>query len=308
MLFCKGKMNKQENKKTGKSIKGKFAFVLACTIAVSATALCGCKDDEQSVKAENAQTEMESKPIKEYKFPAASEENDLLKIATSIKNPNAKVCYLTFDDGPTREITPKVLEILKKYDVKATFFTLGKMLEANRDVAKQVVDEGHLLANHSYYHEYEQLYASADSFMGEIEKTQALIDEISEGDSFKLVRFPGGGHNAGSYGAVKQDYKERLKENGYYFVDWNCLNGDAEASLRTADQLLARVKETAIGKNIVVLMHDAAAKKTTPDALGAIIEYLAKQGYEFKRLDEIDYYEGGSDDESELEKTSDMIL
>ena len=308
MLFSKGKKNKQENKKTGKSIKGKFAFVLACTIAVSATALCGCKDDEQSVKAENAQTEMESKPMKEYKFPAASEENDLLKIATSIKNPNAKVCYLTFDDGPTREITPKVLEILKKYDVKATFFTLGKMLEANRDVAKQVVDEGHLLANHSYYHEYEQLYASADSFMGEIEKTQALIDEISEGDSFKLVRFPGGGHNAGSYGAVKQDYKERLKENGYYFVDWNCLNGDAEASLRTADQLLARVKETASGKNIVVLMHDAAAKKTTPDALGAIIEYLAEQGYEFKRLDEIDYYEGGSDDESELEKTSDMIL
>lgn len=307
MLFCKRKINKKEKKKTEKSIRGKLALVLACTVAVSATALCGCKDDE-SVKAENVQTESESIPKKEYKFPAAAEENDLLKIATSIKNTKAKVCYLTFDDGPTKEITPKVLEVLKKYDVKATFFTLGKMLEANPDVAKQVADEGHLLANHSYYHDYEQLYASADSFMEEIEKTQALIEEISDGDSFKLVRFPGGGHNAGNFGAVKQDYKEKLKENGYYFADWNCLNGDAEASLRTPEQLLARVKETAIGKNIVVLMHDAATKKTTPDALGAIIEYLAEQGYEFKRLDEIDYYEGGSDDKSELEKTSDMIL
>ena len=256
-------------------------------------------DNESAVEAEIA----EEAPIKKvYNFPPAEAENDLLKIATSVADTDKKICYLTFDDGPTKEVTPKVLEVLDQYDVKATFFVLGKMLEANRDIGRREFDEGHLLANHSYYHQYKELYATGDSFMAEIEKTQQLISEITGEEAFKLIRFPGGGHNAGTYAAQKQDYKQLLKENGYYFVDWNCLNGDAEAALRSADELVARVKETAVGKNLVILMHDAAAKKTTPDALGAIIEYLKGQGYEFKRLDEIDYYA-----EPEIEQTS-MIL
>ena len=260
-----------------------FVIVVIAVFAISCS-----KDDEAQKKVEEDEKTVTAEKV--YNIPAASEENDLLKIATSVEDTEQKVCYLTFDDGPTEEVTPQVLDVLKKYDVKATFFMLGKMLNVNRELGKRVYDEGHLLANHSYFHVYEDLYATSDSFIEEIEKTNQLIKDVTGEEPFKLMRFPGGGHNAGSYGAQKQEYKNLLKEKGYYFVDWNCLNGDAEAALRSPEQLLQRVKETAIGKNIVVLMHDAATKTTTPEALGSIIEYLKGQGYEFKRLDEIDYY------------------
>ncbi len=246
--------------------------------------------EEKAIQAQIRAEEEAAAKAKQYNFPPAEEENDLLKIATSAQGVDTKICYLTFDDGPTKEVTPRVLDVLAQYDVKATFFVLGRMLELNRDITKRAYDEGHLIANHSYFHQYAELYASADSFTEEIERTHRLICEVTGEEAFKLMRFPGGGHNAGKYGEVKQQYKEVLKQKGFYFVDWNCLNGDAETALRSADGLLARVRETAIGKNIVVLMHDAAAKTTTPDALGSIIEYLRGQGYEFKRLDEIEYY------------------
>ncbi len=287
--------------------KGRMVKMIAvlCT-AIMVLTFSACTNTVKNGTEEG--TEQESKtvsvPKKEYNIPPASAENDLLKIATSVHGTDEKICYLTFDDGPTKEVTPRVLDVLKQYDVKATFFVLGNMLERNRDIGKRVADEGHLLANHSYYHQYKELYASADSFMAEIEKTQSLINEISGEESFPLIRFPGGGHNAGPYAAVKQEYKNVLKEKGYYFVDWNCLNGDAEAALRSAPELLARTKETAIGKNIVVLMHDAAAKVTTPDALGSIIEYLRGQGYVFRRLDEIQYY----DKSNKQEENSGMVL
>lgn len=260
-----------------------FIIVVIAVFAISCS-----KDDEAPKKVEEDGKTVTAEKV--YNIPAASEENDLLKIATSVEDTEQKVCYLTFDDGPTEEVTPQVLDVLKKYDVKATFFMLGKMLNVNRELGKRVYDEGHLLANHSYFHVYEDLYATSDSFIEEIEKTNQLIKDVTGEEPFKLMRFPGGGHNAGSYGAQKQEYKNLLKEKGYYFADWNCLNGDAEAALRSPEQLLQRVKETAIGKNIVVLMHDAATKTTTSEALGSIIEYLKGQGYEFKRLDEIDYY------------------
>lgn len=297
--------HKGQDKTAEHNQKSHFSILSAALIAiliVITMMLCSCGDIH--TQTDDPQTEATQEPKKVYNIPPASEENDLLKIATSVHNAETKVCYLTFDDGPSREVTPRVLDILKEYDVKATFFMLGKMIDAHRDIAQRVADEGHLLANHSYYHTYSDLYATADSFMTEIENTQKAIESITGENSFKLIRFPGGGHNAGTYGTAKQEYKEVLKEKGYYFVDWNCLNGDAESALRTADQLLARVKETAIGKNIVVLMHDAAAKKTTPDALGSIIEYLQSKGYEFKRLDEIEYY---SEDELKS-RVSEMIL
>lgn len=295
--------SKRKNNIKEKTLR-KFLPILLCSALVTGFAMTGCSDKQNVEEAAAVQEEVVKKPVREYKFPKAEEENDLLKIATDIGDEEAKNVYLTFDDGPTQEVTPKVLDVLKEHDVEATFFVLGKMLEKNRDVAERVVDEGHLLANHSYNHTYGSLYASEESFMDEINKTQALIDEISEGDSFKLIRFPGGGHNAGSYGSAKQKYKESLKKEGYYFVDWNCLNGDAEAALRSAEQLVSRTKETAIGKNLVILMHDAAAKTTTPEALGEIIEYFEDNGYDFKRLDEIDYYTG-RDAEDDAEESED---
>lgn len=280
-------------------------IAISLAVIVCITAMCSSGEKEQGEQKPEivSQEIVVEKPERVYNIPPATEENDLLKIATSVEDTGKKICYITFDDGPTKENTPKILDVLAQYDVKATFFILGKMLDANRDIGRRAYEEGHLIANHSYYHQYEILYKSADSFMAEINQTHQLIKEVTGEEPFKLIRFPGGGHNAGSFGAQKQEYKNVLKQNGFYFADWNCLNGDAEVSLRSADQLVQRVRETAVGRNIVVLMHDAAAKKTTPDALGSIIEYLRGQGYEFKRLDEVDYYS-----DRLKEEETDMVL
>ncbi len=223
-------------------------------------------------------------------IPPASQENNLLKLALDAKGTREKVCYLTFDDGPTKEVTPAVLDVLKTADVKATFFTLGKMLEANPEIAKRAFEEGHLLANHTYSHDYNLLYTSGDSFWGEVEKTAGLIQTITGEEPFPLMRFPGGSQNSGTYGTHKQEYKHLLQEKGYYYADWNSLNGDAEGHNRSAEELISRLKETSGANHIVVLMHDAATKKSTPDALPAIIQYLKEEGYIFKRLDEVPYY------------------
>ena len=199
-----------------------------------------------------------------------------------------KVAYLTFDDGPTLTVTPKILDTLRRYNVKATFFQVGSLIEENLDMARRVYDEGHLLANHSYAHNYSKLYATEDAFITEVEKTNQLIQKVSGNENYpKVFRFPGGGYNAGTWGANKQKYKEVLADKGVRYCDWNALNGDAEGGgNKTAAQLVERVKNTAKKEDIVILMHDAAAKKTTAEALPAVIEYLISQGYSFKRLDQ----------------------
>lgn len=198
-----------------------------------------------------------------------------------------KVAYLTFDDGPTKTITPQILDILRRYNVKATFFQVGTLIEENPDMARRVHDEGHLLANHSYAHNYSKLYETEDGFITEIEKTDALIREITGVEEYpKVFRFPGGGYNSGSWGESKQAYKKVLAEKGFRYCDWNALNGDAEGGSKSAEQLLARVQKTAVKEDVVILMHDAATKKTTAEALEPILQHLIEEGYTFKRLDQ----------------------
>lgn len=224
-------------------------------------------------------------------IPAAAEENDLLTILRN--SGQTRCCYLTFDDGPTENITPKILDVLRRYNVKATFFEVGSLIEANRDTARRVYEEGHLIANHSDGHNYEKLYASTDSFINEINKCYEAIKAVGNGeDPFRLVRFPGGSYksSADSYSPVKQDCKVALKDNGFYYCDWNALNGDAEGKKKDAQELLEYMKRNLDGEdNVVVLMHDAATKQATVDALPSIIEYFISEGYTFHRLDDVTY-------------------
>lgn len=219
-------------------------------------------------------------------YPQKPEVNPKLDTAI-LKNDGVKTCYLTFDDGPTLSVTPRILDTLRRYNAKATFFMVGTLIENNGSMARRVFDEGHLLANHSYAHNYSELYASKESFMNEIDKTYNLIYKITGNENYpKIFRFPGGGFNAGSHGEAKQIYKEVLKENGIRYCDWNSLNGDAEGKKRSTEELVERVKKTTNGKeDVVILMHDAASKSTTADALPYILEYLISQGYVFKTLD-----------------------
>ena len=224
----------------------------------------------------------------------ASEENNLINIIAEAKrNGMMKRAYLTFDDGPSSKVTSQVLDILKKYDIKATFFEVGKEIEKYPDIAKRVCNEGHLIASHSYSHNYDALYATEDSFKAEIEHSERVISELTGAPvDFKLMRFPGGSYNAGDHAAEKQIYKKTLADMGYYYCDWNTLNGDAEGKQKNADELVKFFKSCAASfveqdKNVIVLMHDSDVKQPTVDALERIIWYLMDKGYTFHRLDDI---------------------
>lgn len=239
--------------------------------------------------------------------PAASSENNLMNI---IENSGEKKhCYLTFDDGPTTNITPQILDVLRRYNVKATFFQIGSLIKTNTAVARRVYEEGHLIANHSDGHNYAKLYVSADTFMNEVNDCyEAIKDVTGEAEPFKLVRFPGGGFRSSddSYSPVKQQCKEAMKDYGFYYCDWNALNGDAEGKSKDADELLEYLIDTAEGQNnVVILMHDAASKQATVDALPSIIEYFIGKGYTFHRLDDITYKQSSSSADSSNDSDDD---
>ncbi len=277
-----------------------IAFIGIIVIVCVAFSTCK-KENAPDTAAENGVAEVTAEPaapptaLPEQTsvsgIPSASEQNDLLKI---IENSGQdKRCYLTFDDGPTNNITPQILDTLRRYNIKATFFEVGSLIEANPDMARRVYEEGHLIANHSDGHNYEKLYVSTETFINEINECYELIKTVTgEEEPFKLVRFPGGSYksSADSYSPVKQECKTVLKDYGFYYCDWNSLTGDAEGKTKDADGLLAYLQSNIdTDDSAVVLMHDAAAKQATADALPAVIEYLINEGYSFYRLDEIDY-------------------
>lgn len=221
-------------------------------------------------------------------YPAPTENNNLLDIFKNAAGEETKVCCLTFDDGPNSATTGQILDTLAKYGVKATFFEVGDRLAQNRELAERTYAEGHLLANHTYSQKYSNIYKDWQSFWGELEQTQKLIDDICGEPQMKLVRFPGGSFNSGVYGAVKQEYKKQLAEQGFFFVDWNAENGDDGS--RSAAQVAEYVRNSYGSKPIILLMEDSSSRKATVQSLAQVIEYLQSRDYVFKRLDEICYY------------------
>lgn len=199
-----------------------------------------------------------------------------------------KRAFLTFDDGPSG-VTSQILDTLKQENVKATFFVLGSKAQNYPDMIKRMYEEGHYIANHGYSHVYSTIYASKEAVLDEFNKCNDIVKNILGEQEYNshLFRFPGG-LVGGKYGEIKMQAKEILNQNNIVNVDWNALTGDSESTNPTIDFELQRLKETTTNKNsIVILMHDAEAKKATADALPQIIGYLREQGYEFKNFYEI---------------------
>lgn len=220
------------------------------------------------------------------------------------KNSNIKTVFLTFDDGPSTTNTPKVLDILKEYDVKATFCVIGSALNSEKaqDLLKRELNEGHAIGNHTYSHEYSYLYPhgnlNLENFKSELQKTnEALKDVLGANFSTRVVRCPGGMMSWRNMAVLK----EYLSQNNMASIDWNALTGDAEGKKKNASELLEYMKKelkmystTTVDKagkqivslpNVVVLlMHDTYGKEETVKALPNVIEYFKSEGYEFKIL------------------------
>ncbi|HLR21631.1 MAG TPA: polysaccharide deacetylase family protein [Tissierellaceae bacterium] len=240
------------------------------------------KEEVEEEKAEEV-LEEKRKEIEEKRLAQQREKHEKLQQDRLEGNTNngEKVAYLTFDDGPSKKVTPMILDILNEYDAKATFFVVGKMVEENPEILKRAFEEGHAIANHSYSHDYGYLYGSAENFIKDFNKADKVIKDVL-GESFtsKVIRFPGG-----SFGEHKAVMKDAAVDAGFDYVDWNALNGDAEGLNKTKEELISRIKETTQNKNsVIILMHDTDAKKSTALSLREVLDYLIDEGYRFDVL------------------------
>ncbi len=186
--------------------------------------------------------------------------------------------YLTFDDGPSDRVTPKILDVLKDEKVKATFFIVGEHAKTRKELLKREFEEGHTVAIHSYSHKYSNIYANSDSLLSDIAKCNDIICAAT-GQYSSLYRFPGGSFS------LPSELVSAVTSAGYRYVDWNASFRDSELKNATADELAeAAVKTVSNKDNVVLLAHDATDKSATAEALRKVIKYFKGAGYSFKRF------------------------
>lgn len=192
--------------------------------------------------------------------------------------------YLTFDDGPSTN-TQQILDILKQYNVKATFFVIGKTDDLSKEMYKKIVEEGHTLGMHSYSHKYSVIYDSMSAFEQDFNQIYDYLKEVT-GVDCKYYRFPGGSSNQVSNSDMRE-FIRYLNDRGITYYDWNVSSGDATSQAYTADELIQNVMgDVTKYKTSVVLMHDSAVKPATVEALPALIEQLQGIGAEILPIDE----------------------
>ncbi|MBW4601425.1 MAG: polysaccharide deacetylase family protein [Calothrix sp. FI2-JRJ7] len=195
-------------------------------------------------------------------------------IAEANLAPSEKVIALTFDDGPWPQSTPAVLDILKKNNIKATFFIVGQMLKEHPDMGKRVVAEGHVIANHTWHHWYHYMNPQAAAF--EIDNTSNLIYEVT-GVRTTLFRPPGGIKTNGPYAYAKNQK--------YATIMWS--SDSSDYARPSVPKLISNVMREAKPGGIV-LMHDGGGNRSnTVAALPEIINTFRKQGYRFVTVPEL---------------------
>lgn len=193
--------------------------------------------------------------------------------------PEGKVIYLTFDDGPSKH-TEYLLDVLKKYDVKATFFVLNK---GRHDTIKRIAAEGHTLAMHGSSHTYKWIYSSEKAFFKDLKKIQDLIYELT-GQKSTIVRFPGGSSNTASCfnPGVMTRLTKMLNAMDYRYFDWSVSSGDAGGA-DTIDEIYQNVINGVSKRKIsVVLQHDTNIVSVL--AVEKIIKWGLENGYQFLPL------------------------
>lgn len=212
-------------------------------------------------------------------------ENKTADSKTTTSN-GKSIAYLTFDDGPS-SITNSVLDILKKYNVKATFFVINSG-SYNKTTLQREVNEGHTIGLHAYDHNYAIAYKDDNSYLDGIDKLRAKVKADTGFDSH-YIRFPGGSSNTISkrYSkGIMSRITKTAKQRGYKYYDWNVDDDDAGRA-RTADDCYNNVvRELRPNRSNIVLMHDFGTNKKILEALPRIIEYCQKNGYTMLPIDD----------------------
>ena len=194
--------------------------------------------------------------------------------------PNGKVIYLTFDDGPSSH-TPRLLDVLKKYNVKATFFVVNTKYIGT---LQRIAQEGHSIGIHTATHDYSKIYASEEAYFNDLYKMRDIIKRHT-GIETTLIRFPGGSSNTTSQfnPGIMTRLAQLVQEAGLQYFDWNVSSQDAGGA-KTSDQVYRNVINRIAGNKIsVVLQHDT--KGFSVDAVEQIIIWGLRNGYTFLPLE-----------------------
>ena len=249
------------------------------------------QDYENALAEKQREAESYSRAVEEQSSAFESERNALNKKIAELNEQislkrkreaeaRGKTVYLTFDDGPSPN-TPRILDILDRYGVKATFFVING--GCNRYMG-DIVNRGHTIALHSYSHKYAKIYSSDEAYYQDL---QAISDVVynNTGVRTNIIRFPGGSSNkvSGNYSeGIMSRLTKSVQEKGYRYYDWNCESGDASGNNVPVETIVANCKYMPKSTNtVIVLMHDTGAKNTTVEALPQIIEYYRSCGCSF---------------------------
>lgn len=202
------------------------------------------------------------------------------------KTRTEKTVYLTFDDGPS-EITEKILEILDREKVKATFFVIGPEGEKTDERLLKIYESGHKIGVHSWSHDYGKIYSSADNFLKDFNDDRQWIYDVT-GEYTDIFRFPGGSGNSRADKNIMCDIRAEMTRRGFVWYDWNADGEDSIHEYISAWEIAENVFKCENKDEIVVLLHDSSMKHTTPEALSIIISKYKAEGYSFGVLTDME--------------------
>lgn len=193
-----------------------------------------------------------------------------------------KVVYITFDDGPSEQ-TPELLEILECYDIKATFFVVGKECGLAKQWLRDIAEAGHTIGVHSYTHEYTVIYDSVEAYLDDFVQEYRLIQEAT-GQAPQIFRFPGGSINAYN-GPVYQEIISEMTRRGFVYFDWNRQTGDSGWCDISAEKMAENALDQAGSmRRVFLLTHDNVSSSNIVEALPRIIEGFQEEGFSFAAL------------------------
>ena len=261
-----------------------FLAYLACLFGLPAASLTAAASGAQIAlfTASAAETQATYGAAEARTTEAAATEAQVTEAAapaTAAEGGEAKVICLTFDDGPTDSTTPKVLDILDTFGVRATFFLIGRQISGREDIVRRTAAAGHAVGIHTYSHVYREIYASPQALLRDIAACRKAIRAALPGYEGKLYRFPGG-----EYGKPEA-LRRAVREAGLTVCAWNASADDSVLPHATADELFENAVRTGADKqSIVLLLHDGVNYRATVACLPRIIRHYKARGYRFETL------------------------
>lgn len=185
---------------------------------------------------------------------------------------NKKEIFLTFDDGPTPDITEFVLSELRKYNAKATFFCIGKNIKNHPDIFKQIISDGHTVGNHTQNH-LNGWKTRNTTYINNVLECEKYLNNIKS--TSKIFRPP--------YGKIKKHQAKELFKKGYKIILWDVLSADFDTSISKEKCLSNVINNTKKGS--IVVFHDSVkASERMQYALSKMLEYFSERGYVFKAI------------------------